>query len=402
MLLVLMFVTPRYGSAQQAPAYNWSKIIKIDIDRNKFPRKYKAIEFVLNHMAADDAGQKIFGRIAESNDGLVAIRDKEELVTTSASQGSESMFSSDYGVQVIRRDMTYDPIANDLVINFTKSGEIVSFDEDSHQFFKVSLNSIIATELERAGFERTKAERNCRRLIAKMNEQENYLFNNYKDLYGEKFSSDDVEHCRGRKVVIYSLKDRANETYTFTDVVTDALREYRDYAEAWKKNSYAIETRETPLARKYTDKLGEPHRSKEPVFTLRLGENRYRSLQFGGGTGTDFIILGAGQQNVYKNLSVFYDDKNKETLDNPTVLTRIKEEYVAQLKYDAKARNSRKMLEYTDRLKQNCNKDYKAANDYQGIMDREVDQVTKDNPYIEGANEVILAETIWMQGKKKR
>ncbi len=390
------------GSQGHVVSYNWSRIIQIDIGRTKDARKYKAIEYILNDMAADKAGREIFERITKNNDGVLKIKDKEDVVGTYTNENDDGMFSSDYGVKVIRRDMTYDPIDNDLVINFTKSGVMLSFDEETHQFFKISLNSIIATELERASFERTAVEKNCRLLIAKMNEAESFLFYNYKDLMGETFSSDDVAHCRGKVISIYSLKNKANEKYTFTDVVTNALKEYRNYTEWVTKNAYRLETRETPLAQKYTDKFGEPHRSKEPVYVVRLGENRYRSLQFGNETGTDYILLGAGQHYVYKNLSVFYDDKNKQKLDIPTTLTRIKEEYTAQLKYDVEARNSPKMLAYVDRLKKNCNKDHVAATDYQAVMNSAWQQLMERNPYLAGANDVILTETLRVQEKKKK
>lgn len=382
--------------------YNWAKVVRVDIDWKKYPGKYKAIRDILDHMAKDAAGMAIFENIAKNNPGVLKIKDKDDVVSANTVEGVDAVFAAGLGVRLIKQDMKYDPIDNDLVINFTKGGELLSFDEGTHHFFKVSLNNIVATELERAGWQRTTAETNCRALIAKMNPKENYLFNNYKDLMGEKFSTGDIEHCRKKQVTIHNIKTNTKDTYTFTDVVTDALKEYRMYAEDRKRNAYVIDTREMPLSRKYTDKLGEPHRSKEPVFNVRLGENRSRDLQFGPATGTDYIALSAGQQNEYKNLDVYYDDAQQGKVDNPTVLVRIKEEYLAQLKYDAKALNSQKLLEYVDRLKKYFDKDYKPVTDYQAIADKAVEQVMKRNPYLEGANEVIMAETIYSQTKKKK
>jgi hypothetical protein len=236
------------------------------------------------------------------------------------------MFSADYGIQVIKQDMRYNPIDNELVLNFGKSGEMLSFDEQKHQFFKISLNSTIATELEIAGNEQSATVKKCRHLIHKMSPDEKFLFENYKDLMGEKFSSDDIEHCRTKKITIHNFTSGKDEPYTFTDVVTDALLEYKDFAVAYKNNDYSLHAHEMILALKYTDKLGEPHRSKEPVFTVRLGENRSRALQFGPVTGTDYVAVADGQQNVYKNLSVFYDTEGGQKVDNATALTRIKEE----------------------------------------------------------------------------
>ena len=381
---------------------DWAKVVRVDIDWKKYPGKYKAIRDILDHLAKDAAGVEILENLAKNNPGVLKIKDKDDVVSANTVEGVDAVFAADLGVRLIKQDMKYDPIDNDLVINFTKGGELLSFDEETHHFFKVSLNNIVATELERAGWQRTAAETNCRALIAKMTAKENYLFNNYKDLMGEKFSTNDIEHCRKKQVTIHNIKTNTKETYTFTDVVTDALKEYRMYAEDRKKNAYLIDTREMPLSRKYTDKLGEPHRSKEPVFNVRLGENRSRDLQFGPATGTDYIALTAGQQNEYKNLDVYYDDAQQGKVDNPTVLVRIKEEYLAQLKYDTKALNSRKMLEYVDRLKKYFDKDYKPVTDYQAVMNKAVEQAMKRNPYLEGANEVIMAETIYTQSKKKK
>lgn len=401
LLFVILLLSCYCGIAQQK-RYDWGGIIRIEIDRNKYPGKYKAIKDILDHMATDESGVQIFDRIARNKQGLLRIKDKEDVVSASTVGGVEHMYAADLGVKLIKRDMKYDPIDHDLVINFTKGGEMLSFDEQTHHFFKVSLNNIVATELERAGWERSAAETNCRALIAKMNPKENYLFNNYKDLMGEKFTTGDIEHCRKKQVTIHNVKTNTKDTYTFTDIVTDALKEYRIYAEDQKNNAYALDTREMPLSQKYVEKLGEPRRSKEPVFNVRLGENRSRDLQFGPGTGTDYIALSAGQQNEYKNLTVYYDDEHREQVDNPTVLARIKEEYMAQLKYDTKALNSRKMLEYVDRLKTYFDKDYKPVTDYQAVMDKAVEQVMKRNPYLEGANEVILAESMYVESKKKK
>jgi len=382
--------------------YDWASVINIAIDRNKYPGKYKAIEDILNNMAGDSTGSEIFENIAKNNEGKVLIKDKEDVLQANTMEGVNGMFSADFGIQVIKQDEVYDPIDNDLVINFGKSGEMLSFDEQKHQFFKISLNSTIATQLVCAGSEQSPAEKNCRRLIAAMNPDEKFLFDNYKDLMGEKFSNDDIEHCRSRKIAIHSFKTNTDDTYTFTDKVTDALKAYRDFAEAWKQNAYAMNARAMLVARKYTDKLGEPHISDEPVFTIRLGENRSRSLQFGPITGTDYIALDSGEHNVYKNLSVFYDNDDKQNVDNATALTRIKEEYMAQLKYNTQALNSPKMLEYVDRLKKYFNKDYEANTGYKAIMEEAVANVLNNNPYLEGANRVIEAEIIWAETKEMK
>ncbi|MCD6012711.1 MAG: hypothetical protein K0Q79_2573 [Flavipsychrobacter sp.] len=395
-LCLLIFNTP------QQKGYDWSKIIKIDIDRDKYPGKFKAIADILHHLSVDAAGREIFENIARNNQGILSIRDKEDVVSANTVAGVDAMFAADYGVKLIKQDMKYDPIDNDLVINFTKSGEMLSFDEGTHHFFKVSLNNIVATELERAGQERTVAEKNCRALIAKMNQKENYLFNNYKDLFGEKFTIAEIELCRKKQVTIHNIKTNTKDTYTYTDVVADALKEYRRYAEERKKNAYELDAREMPLSRKYTDKLGEPHRSREPVFNVRLGENRSRDLQFGPATGTDYIALSGAQQNEYKNLTVYYDNEKQEHVDNATVLTRIKEEYAAQLKFDTRALNSKKLLEYVDRIKTYFDKNYKPTKDYEALAEREVEQVMKRNPYLEGANDVIMAETMYQQTKKSK
>lgn len=382
--------------------YDWTNIIQIDIDKVNYPGKYKVVEDIINHLAADAAGQQIFENIARNNDGKILIKDKEDVLKANAIEGVNGMFSADYGLQVIKQDMKYNPIDNELVLNFGKSGEMLSFDEQKHTFFKVSLNSTIATELESAGAERTTAEKNCRLLRAKMAPDEKFLFNNYKDLMGEKFSDDDIAHCRGKKITIHNFKSGTNDPYTFTDNVTDALIAYRNYVAEYKENAYSRNVQEMPLARKYTDKLGEPHRSREAVFNVRLGENRSsRPLQFGPVTGTDYIAVGNGQQNVYKNLSVFYDTEDGQTVNNPTALTSIKEEYVAQLKYNTEALNSPKMLEYVDRLKKYFNKDYKANTDYEAIKDAEVAKVMHNNPYLEGANKVIEAEVMWSAMKEE-
>jgi len=384
-----------YAAGQR---YDWTKIIQVDIDQKKYPGKYKAIEDILNGIAADTAGRQIFENIAKNNPGKIVIKDKDDVMTTNATEGDD-MFSADYGVNVIKQDMTYDPIDNDLVINFSKSGEMLSFDEQSHQFFKISLNSVVATELESAGQGQSAHVRNCRLLISKMTDAEKFLFNNYKDLMGEKFSADEIEHCRNKTITIYNFKKKANITYTFTNAVTDALKEYRGFADDYKINAYSRYA-QAVLAQKYTDKIGEPHRSKEPVFTLRLGQNRSRSLQFGPVTGTDYISLGSGAQNEYKNLSVYYDDEHKETVDNVTVLNRIREEYIAQLKYNTEALNSEKMLAYADKLKKYFNSDYKANTDYKSVAEKEVAKVMHRNPYLEGASEVIVAEMEWAAKKK--
>lgn len=404
LVLVTLLITCFSVEAQTPTVqklHDWTKIIKIDIDKNKYPGKFKAIQDILNHMAGTAPGAEIYANIARNNQGILKIKDKDDLVTANTVEGVDAQFAADLGVKLIKRDMKYDPIDNDLVINFTKSGEMLSFDEETHHFFKVSLNNIVATELERAGWERTDAEKNCRALIGKMNQMENYLFNNYKDLFGEKFTTTEIELCRKKQVTIHNLKTNTKDTYTFTDVVTDALKEYRRYAEDRKKNAYALDTREMPLSRKYTDKLGEPHRSREPVFNVRLGENRSRDLQFGPSTGTDYIALTAGQQNEYKNLTVYYDNEKQEAVDNATVLTRIKEEYIAQLKYDARALNSKKLYEYIDRIKTYFDKNHKPTTDYDASAEREVELVMKRNPYLEGANDVIMAETMYQQTKKK-
>jgi hypothetical protein len=310
------------------------------------------------------------------------------------------MFSADYGIQIIKQDMKYNPIDNELILNFDKSGEMLSFDEQKHQFFKVSLNSTIASQLEIAGSEHSEAAKNCRSLLAAMTPEEKFLFENYKDLMGEKFGNDDIEYCRGKKITIHNFKNSKDETYTFTDNVVNALIAYRNFAEEYKRNSYNMNSTELHLAQKYTDKLGEPHRSKEPVFNVRLGENRSRALQFGPITGTDYVAVGSGEQHVYKNLSVYYDTENRQQIDNATALTRIKEEYIAQLKYNTAALNSPKMLEYVDRLKKHFNKDYVPNTDYKGIMEREVAKALENNPYLDGANKVIEAEVIWTETEK--
>ena len=132
---------------------------------------------------------------------------------------------------------------------------------------------------------------------------------------------------------------------------------------------------------------------------MRLGENRSRPLQFGPVTGTDYVAVGNGGQNVYKNLSVFYDTDEGQSVDNPTALTRIKEEFMAQLKYNTEALNSPKMLEYVDRLKKYFNEGYKPNTNYKAIQEEEVTKALHDNPYLEGANKVIMAEAIYLQSK---
>jgi|GEM_PF-3939033 len=391
--------------AGSAAAYDWSKVIRIDIDRSKYPGKYKVVTDILNGMAADPAGRRIFENIVQNNQVPVSIRDKDAMLDASKVEGVQGTFSADYGIQIIKQDMKYNPIDNELIINFDKSGEMLSFDEQKHQFFKISLNSTIAAELEAAGEVQPAPVINCRELLAKMASDEKDLFNNYKDLMGEKFSNDDIERCRHKKITIHNFGSGIDITYTFTDVVTDALIAYRDFAAGNKRNSYTLDCRSRLLAQQYTDKLGEPHRSGEPVFTVRLGENRSRPLQFGPVTGTDYIALGSGQQNVYKNFSVFYDNENRQKVDNPTALTRIKEEYMAQLRYNTEALNSPKMLEYVDRLKKYFNSDHKATKDYKAVMEAEVAKMMNENPYLEGANRVIEAEIIWDEtkdmGKKK-
>jgi hypothetical protein len=64
--------------------------------------------------------------------------------------------------------------------------------------------------------------------------------------------------------------------------------------------------------------------------------------------------------------------------------------------------NSRKMLEYADRLKKIFNPGYKANTDYQAVMDAEVEKVVNNNPYLDGANEVIMAERIYAEAKKAK
>ncbi len=391
---------PQKTARQQTRHYDWPKIIQIDIDKTKYPGKYKVAEDILNNMAADPAGYQIFENIAGISTVHIHIKDKEDLLKANDADGAGSMFSADYGIQVIQQDMKYDPIDNELVLNFGKSGEMLGFDEQKHQFFKLSLNSTIATELEYAGIPSSASVKNCRQLLSKMNPDEHFLFDNYKDLMGEKFTNDDIEHCRNKKITIHNIRTNANEPYTFTDNVTDALKEYRKFAEDYKKNAYALYTRDMPLAQKYLDHLGEPHRSPEPVFTVRLGENRSRPLQFGPVTGTDYVAVGNGGQNVYKNLSVYYDTEDGQSVDNATALTRIKEEYMAQVKYNTIALNSPKMLEYVDRLKKFFNPGYRADTNYKAIQEDEVARIMTNNPYLEGANKVILAELIWQQTEK--
>ena len=407
LLLLFLVLFAGYRGRSQAGAtaqqrYDWGKIIQIDIDRDKYPGKFKAIMDILNHMAADEAGRQIFDNIAANKQGLLKIKDKEDVVNGNTLAGVDNMFAADMGAKLIKRDMRYDPIDNDLVINFTKGGEMLSFDEGTHHFFKVSLNNIVATELERAAWLRTPTELNCRALIAKMNQKEYILFNNYKDLMGEKFTTADIEHCRKKQVTIHNLASKTKDTYTFTDLVTDALKAYRLYAEECKANAYIRESHEMPLSQKYLDKVGEPRRSKEPVFNVRLGENRKNDLQFGPGTGTDYISLSGDQKNVYKELKVFYDDEKHGELDNPTVLARIKEEYAAQLKYDTRALNSQKLLEYVNKLKSYFDPNYKPITDFEAVAERAVEVVMKRNPYLEGANEVIMNESIYNATKKQK
>jgi hypothetical protein len=386
-------------------AYDWSKVARIDIDITKYPVKYKVVTDILNSMAADGAGRQILDNIAQSGHGPVSIRDKDALLDATKVEGVSGTFSADYGLQVIKHDMQYNPIDNEVIINFDKSGEMLGFDEHKHLFFKISLNNTIASALEAAGEAQLESVTTCRSLLAKMDADEHFLFNNYKDLMGEKFSSDDIERCRHKKITIHNFGLGKDLPYTFTDVVTDALIAYRDYAADVKANAYELDSRIMPLAQRYTDKLGEPRRSREPVFTVRLGENRSRALQFGPVTGTDYIALGSGQQNVYKEFSVFYDTENRQKVDNPTALTRIKEEYIAQLRHNTEALNSPKMLEYVDRLKKFFNKDHRPASDYKAVLDAELRKVMRNNPYIEGADKVIEAEVLWNEtketGKKK-
>ena len=237
---------PQKTARQQTRHYDWPKIIQIDIDKTKYPGKYKVAEDILNNMAADPAGYQIFENIAGISTVHIHIKDKEDLLKANDADGAGSMFSADYGIQVIQQDMKYDPIDNELVLNFGKSGEMLGFDEQKHQFFKLSLNSTIATELEYAGIPSSASVKNCRQLLSKMNPDEHFLFDNYKDLMGEKFTNDDIEHCRNKKITIHNIRTNANEPYTFTDNVTDALKEYRKFAEDYKKNAYALYTRDMP------------------------------------------------------------------------------------------------------------------------------------------------------------
>jgi hypothetical protein len=379
--------------------YDWSKIINVDIDKVRYPGKFKVVEDIIHNMASDGAGRQILENLKKNNPGKLSIKDKDDAKANNM-ESAGTMFSADYGIQVIRQDMKYNPIDNELVINFGKSGEMLSFDEQKHQFFKISLNSTIATELESAGAEQLSAVKNCRDALSKLNSEERFLFDNYKDLMGEKFSADDIEHCRKKKITMHNLNTNKDDLYTFSDNVVDALKEYREFAEAFKMNAYSMSAREMPLSQKYTDKLGELHRSHEPVFTMRLGQNRSRSLQFGPITGTDYIALGTGEQNVYKNFSVFYDTDERQKVDNATALTRIKEEFMAQLKYNIEALNSPKMLEYVDRLKKSFNKDYQPNTNYTSVMEIEVAKAMNNNPYLEGANKVIESEIIWVETNK--
>jgi hypothetical protein len=55
------------------------------------------------------------------------------------------------------------------------------------------------------------------------------------------------------------------------------------------------------------------------------------------------------------------------------------------------------MLEYVDRLKKYFNNNYKANTDYAAIVEAEVSKAMDNNPYLEGANKVIIAEAMWQE-----
>ena len=379
----------------QPASYDWTKVVRIDIDRQKYPFKYKVVAEVLQSMAEDASGRQILEHIRLYNSIPVSIKDKEAVLVDNKSDSVQGTFSADYGLQVIRPDMRYNAMDNELVLDFEKSGQMLCFDEEKHLFFKLSLNSVIAAELERAGETQPEAVLRCRALLAHMAPDEQFLFQNYKDLMGEKFTEKEIERCRQKKITIHDFHSGKDIPYTFTDSVTDALLAFHEYAASLKENAYAIDSRIMPLARQYTDLLGEPHHSAEPVFTVRLGQNRARPLQFGPVTGTDYLVLHTGQHNVYQNFSVFYDTNEGEKLDNPTALKRIREEYVTQLRHNTELLHSAQLLEYVDRLKKYFNKDYQPARDYETVKKKAVEKVMAHNPYLEGADKVIEAEMIW-------